>query len=110
MKKGIIFTLALFAAMNAQAYLFINVTDRGHVVTIDGQPIKNNSSASIANKKSYKVVVKEEGGKEREIVFTPKENSQTVIAITFGEILRRPYAKQYTLERAKKKYGKRIQF
>lgn len=110
MNKGIIFTLAVLATMNAQAYLFINVTDRGHVVHVDGQAIQNNEKASIGNKKNYKIVVKEDKGKERVRVFTPRDSAKTVIAITFGEVLRRPYAKQYTLEEAKKKYGKRIQF
>lgn len=114
MKRSIISMLALCAMMNAQAsYLFINVTDRGHVVEIDGQVIENNQSASIAEKASYKVVVKEDSGKVRKTIFTPmpsQNNPRTVVAITFGEILRRPYAKQYTLERAKAKYGTRIQF
>lgn len=112
MKRSIISMLALCAMMNAQAtYLFINVTDRGHAVSIDGQVIENNKSAMIMDKASYQVVVKEDSGKERKTIFTPvASKDKTVVAITFGEILRRPYAKQYTLEKAKAKYGKRIQF
>jgi hypothetical protein len=111
MKRNIFLAIALLASINASAtYLFLNVTHRGHVVYIDGKAIKNNESASMMEKKNYKVVVKENSGKERETIFNPKENSGKVVAITFNEILRKPHAKQYTLEVAKKKYEGRIQF
>lgn len=122
MVKRFIVTIALFAALSAQAdYLFVNATGNllpGYTVEIkssNGRSLKvleNGKSAYVKNDSSYELIASNpEHEKGNPLNFTPRKSDiNNVIVVKFGKVLDRIKVNQTTLEKAKRQYGNRIEF
>jgi len=124
MKKSIICAIALLASMNARAaqYIFANVT--GHLLPgykVEIRDPKDNLLATLENGKSAYVrdcpsyqlrAFSDSKKKGNPLNFTPstKDTTKNVIIVKFGKMLNHIRVSQTTLEKAKKEYGKRVQF
>lgn len=122
MIKRSVMIIALFAALDAQAdYLFVNVTGHlreGYPVEIKDPKgkvlatIESGKAQYVSEYPSYQLEAHKESGKRKAqpFNFTPQKNANKAIVINVRNLMNKLDVHQMPLDKAKDKYGERVQF